>query len=544
MGSALVLLALCACGNPEREKQEQEAAAAEKKLAEAKSFREGLEQERAKLSQQINEVRAQADAAKSAHHRTLAAAAYLADLEGSELRPDGTLKASLQAARSGFLLEEATRKKDAEALHALATGLLDPERPCVEVKKEESEPQAEAEAEGEGPDTCGPCEASPYEDACEEVPARLSPWPAWTCESLARTGDTLPTAAFCTATFGYPEPTSAGTSTYAVDDLPTTQEVVRIAFEHGGHLYASDFPSPTDELYHPPNTTGLATCAAETEKNSCVHQCDVRFDRYEDPCACGADTRGDLSTYDESHDDSEESDESYEVRQARLAAEAAEATAAEAQREAEEAAKELEYQQCLASCEPATPDSPPATDEEGNPLPPEPVSVSRRAWLEASPAPGIFVVTVETRKLAVDGKELQSALATYVLEHPALTALWTGEAPPDADTLSALHTRFELEDVLRQEREVSLAPLPGMKGAMLVGLWQGQVSAFRFSSEKGQDPVMPLAPGEVCEALKKEPKRFPAAYLEACDGQPGPAAAAPVEADAGTEGKVAGEVTP
>ncbi|NMO15616.1 hypothetical protein HPC49_02945 [Pyxidicoccus fallax] len=550
LGSALVLLALCACSNPEREKKEQEAAAAEKKLAEAKAHRESLEQERTKLTGQIAETRAQADAANSAYHRTLAAGAYLAEAEGSELKPDDVMQANLKAARSGFLLEEATRKKDSKELLALATGLLDSERPCVEVKKEEA-PEQQAEAQAEEPEEssdCGPCEAKPYEDVCEGVPARLSLWPAWTCESVASTADTLPAAAFCTASFEYPEPTSAGSSTYAQDDLPTTQEVVRIVYEYQGHLYASDFPSPTDELYHPPNTTGLATCAAETEKNSCLHQCDVQFDRYEDPCACDPtpdhhDDEGGCGCGDGEED---EPDETPEVREARLAAEAAEAAVEEAKREAELAAKELEFQQCRAACEPEQPEEPATTDEDGNPLPPTPAAVSRRAWLEASPAPGHFVVTVQTRKLSDDDKELESSLTTYVLEHRPLTALWRGGSAADsADVLTPLHTQFEFEEVLRKDDALVLDPLPGMKGPMLVGLSNGTVQAVRFSHEKGDDaePVQALDENEVCEALKKEPKRFPAAYLEACEPA-APAVAAPEGSDAGTEGKVAGEVTP
>ncbi len=551
-GAALALLALCACGNPEREKKQQEVAAAEKKLAEAKTAREALEGKRARLSQQLTETRAQTDAARGAYHRTLAAAAYLAEAEGSELRPDETLRAALGAARSGFLLEEATRKKDSQALHALATGLLDPERPCVETKKEESaEESAEAEAEAEE-GGCGPCEAEPYEDACKEVPGRLSPWPAWTCDAVTASGGTLPGAAFCRATFEYPQSTSVGESPNAVGGLATSQEVVRIAFEHGGRLYASDFPEPSDTLYHPTNTTGLETCAATTQQNACVHQCDVRFDRYEDPCAC--------DQAPEMHDDDcgcgdgdeEESEESPAVREARLASEAAEAAVVEAQREAEVAATELKYQQCVAACEPEEPEEAPTTDADGNPLPPEPDSVARTARLEASPAPGIFVVTVETQTRTVDGSEIETTSSTQVLEHTALRELWAGKAPSEADTLSSLQTHVQFEDVLREGDAVSLAPLPGMKGATLVGLFQEQVMAVRFSTEREEEAVQPLEPDVVCEAMKKEPKRFPAAYLEACDEPPAPAPApapavaapVPAEADAGTEARVAGEVTP
>ena len=538
-GTALAVLALCACRNPELEKKAQEAAAVEKQLAEAKAAREGLERERARLSQQLAEVRARTDATRRAYHHTLAAASYLAAVEGSELRPSVLLHADMSAARSGFLLEEATRDKDSAALHALATGLLDSERPCVETKKEEaSEAQAGSEAHAES--ECGPCEAEPYEDACVGVPEHLSQWPAWTCDTLTASGNGLPTAAFCRATFEYPKATSSGSSEHAMDGLPTSQEVVRVVFEHGGRLYASDFPDSSDELYHPPNSTGLAECAASTEQRSCAHQCDLQFDRYEDPCACNPSGMDASDAYDpesEFGEDGEEPEESYEVRQARLAAEAAEAEAARAQREAEEAAQELKYQECIAAC---VPEQSATTEGDSS----ERDRVVRTTRLEVSPAPGVFVVTVDTRIVGVDGKDIRRTSATSVLVHEALQALWMEEPLPDADRLSSLLEYEAFEDVLRQDGKVSLAPPPGMQGATLVGLSQGKVKAFRFSSGSEEMPLEALAPAAVCEALKKEPQRFPGVYLATCDTQPEPATAAPAAGDAGTEDKVAGEVTP
>jgi hypothetical protein len=522
-GLAVAMLALAACSSQEREKKQQEAAAAEKKLADTRAFHEGLEREKALLSKQLTEANAQADAALTAYNRTLAAAAYLAEQDGSGLKLDDAMR----AARSGFQLEEAARKKDTGAITELASGLLESERPCVETKKEDSEESAAAEGE-----SCGPCEVAPYEDACVGIPERLTEWPDWTCDAVTRSGEKQPPAVFCRATFEHLEPGQGEPSPYAKDDLSTDVAVVRIAFEHEGHLYASDWPEPAADLYHPRNSTGRAQCAATTQQNSCVHQCDVQFNRYEDPCVC----QSEHNPYEYEGGEEVENDESaagsepYEVRQAREAAARAEAEAEEARKRAEEAAQEVSYRECLAACEPEVPEPPPTKDEDGNPLPPPAVHVKQAARLEASPAPGVFVVAVETRKLSAEGKELEVSTSSLVLEHSGLKALWMGGELPDADKLGALEQSFAFDEVLRQGDKVSLEPLPGMKGPMLVGLSSGSLTALRFSTTKGEEPVEVVEPWAVCPAMKAQPKRFPASFLEACANVP--------------EGKVAGEVTP
>ncbi|MCP3139130.1 hypothetical protein [Pyxidicoccus xibeiensis] len=547
-GPALALLALGACRDKELEQKQQEVAAAEKQLAEARSFREGLEREKALLSQKLSETRTQTDATVAAYHRTLAASSWLVEPD-AEARLDG-LDASLRSARAGFLLEEATRKKDAKALHALVSGLLASERPCVEVPKQESEEgEGEGDAEPESASSCDPsCDAEPYENSCEDVPERLSQWPDWNCETLARTGEGLPPAAFCRATFEHPEPSDARESPHAINYLPTSREVVRIAFEHGGKLYASDWPEPDVDLYHPPNTLGLARCEAANGELSCTHQCDLKFGRYEDPCAC---TPGDDPDDFDHSDDEEvgETNESPDVYQARRAAEAAEEEAADAQRRAEEAAQELSYQECVASC---VPDTPMMSDSEaGDSGEPTPARMTRTARLEATPAPGIFVVAVDTRTLAADGKELLKVSTTHVLEHTVLRSvkgLKPNEAPPDAVKLSSLTEHLEFDDVLRQGGKVSLAPLSGLKeqGPMVVGLFTGRVVAVSFPTDPEKDAVEMWESSEVCAALEKEPARLPAAYKEACakKPEPPPAPAVTAPADAGTDAKVAGEVTP
>jgi hypothetical protein len=529
-GLVVALVALAACGSAEREKKEQEAAAAEKKLAESRAFRDGLEREKALLAKELAETTAQTDAVRTAYHRALAAASFLAESEGSSLSLDWDMR----LARSGFQLEEAARKKDGKAIDALVNELLDGERPCVPAddKKEDTE---DPEETGE---SCAPCEAAPFEDACVDVPERLSQWPDWACAAVARKDDGLPAAVFCSATFEHLAPASGEASPYSVEELPTEVAVVRAAFVHEGRLYASDWPEPSTDLYHPRNSTGRAECTATTEQNSCVHQCDVKFNRYEDPCAC-SDDHDDYDHVDDP-EDSEESDEPYEVREARRAAEAAEAEAEEARRRAEEAAEELSYRQCVAECEPAQSEPAPTTDEEGNPLPPVPASAKEMARLEATPAPGVFVVTVDTQRLAANGTALASSSSTLLLKSPGLVALWTGGEMPNADALTGFEEVVSFDEVLRQDGKVSLAPLPGRKEPALVGLSGGKVYAYGFSTVKGEDPVSELT-AEACKAMESQSKRFPASFLEACRNQPPPAAAGD---DAGTQGKVAGEVTP
>ncbi|MGZ3460860.1 MAG: hypothetical protein ACXU86_20425, partial [Archangium sp.] len=163
--------------------------------------------------------------------------------------------------------------------------------------------------------------------------------------------------------------------------------------------------------------------------------------------------------------------------------------------------------------------------------------------------PGVFVVTLDTRKLSADGKELDTSSSTLLLEDEGLVALWSGRELPDPDTLNGLRQDVAFDEVLREGRKPSLAPLPGMRGPMLVGLSQGIVVAARFSTAPHEEPVELLAARDVCAAIKSEPKRFPASYLEACGKvfgkqEPAPAAEKEAEKDAGTSGKVAGEVTP
>jgi hypothetical protein len=533
---ALLALTTGACQDPE------------KKEAEARAARELLEAEKAQLASKVAETRGQVDEALLAHRRTQAAAAYLATLGGTRL----VLDASMEEAKKGFLLEEAARQKDAEAILALAQEVLDGERACVPKDSEASSGEEQSS-----------CSVPAYDDACAGVETALSHEAEWKCEPVARAAEGLPTFAFCKTTYPHQAPAGSVQSPYAVWELPTERAVVRTAFVHEGTFYASDYPAPDVDLYYPPNAGPQAECQSTNAHSECTHQCEVQYGKYTDPCA---QSEGDYYEhgYEEhgDYDDSAAPEESAEVAAARIEAEAAAAEVAAAQARAEEAAKELEYQQCLAACEPtpepvvtaeATPEGTAggtaATAEAATPPPPPPPThATEVVRLEATPAPGVLVVTVDTRQHAADEKVLEQYSSILVLKDPGLVALWKGKPLPAADTLGTLMVLVNYDEVLRDGDKLSLAPLKGLEGPALVGLFDNrkQLAAYGFSSKKGEEPVVKLEQSAVCAALRAEPRRFPKTYLDLCPPEAAPAqVAAPAEEGAApTEAPVAGEVTP
>jgi hypothetical protein len=505
-GAAVVLLALTACGaSQELAKKEQEAAAAEKKLAETRTFQEGLEREKALLAKALTEASARLAEVQGANRRTRAAAAYLAAEKSNGLMLD----ADMEAARQGFELEEAARQKDRKALDTLVAAALDDARPCADT---EGEP-----GDGEGDDAC---EVAPYEDACQGVETNIVGSLEWSCASVERSGEGMPPAAFCTTTVEHPAPGGGVSSVYAERGVDTKLQVVRIAFAHKGRLYVGDHPPPDFKLYNPANVEPLKACTAETWRSKCLHECEVRFDRYEDPCAPVEDTSTPSDPAGDSEDSEygeEEEEEPYEVRQAREAAEAAEAAAAEAQRAAEAAQAEVQYRECTATCEAEVASWDESDEEEEGRTEPKPEAATVLMRLEANPSPGVFVVTRELRTLAAAGTELEKQETTLVLKHPELASLWQKLPPLEKDRLDTLEEVEQLDEVLRQGGKPLLAPLPGMKDPAIVGLRGGWVKAYAFRTQPGEDPVVALETAAVCAALNAEPKRFPASFLTACN---------------------------
>jgi len=515
----LALLALSACGaNPEREKRAKELAAAEKKLAEAKAHNEDLEREKQLIATKLGQEQARLAEVQAAYHGTLAGAAYLAE--------EGSLSMSweMYAAREGFLFAEAVRGKDKKAVEGYAAKVLAGERPCAPSDDDE----------GAGEDECGTCSVAPFEDACTEVETNTSSAPDWSCDGVARTGDSLPPAAFCTSTLEHPAPGTGVDSPYAEQSLPTALQVVRVAFAHGGRLYVSDYPKPEPTLYNPPNVDPLVECQATTSRNECVHQCEVRFNRYEDPCAC--ESGDDEDDHDHHDEDDSGSNVPDEVRQARQAAAQAELEAEHARQRAEEAREEVAYQECLAACEPQSEvevDAPEDDAEAEAEAPVVPVSTTVKASLEAAPAPGVFVVSRVVQALDAAGAVTDETKRTLLLRHPGLVALWQKKALPPSETLGELEPIGELDEVMSSGEKPSLAPLPGMKEPVLVGMRAGVPKAYAFKKQGSPEPVVELDRAAICAAVSAEPKRFPEAYAKACAEPP---KAAPAEADAGTSG--------
>jgi hypothetical protein len=515
-GAVVALLALMGCGGArqEREKKEQQAEAAEKKLVDGRAFLEGLEREKKLLTTQLTEANARLADSRALHRRTLAGAAFLASKQGNGL----VLDADMSAARDGFLLEEAARGKNREAIGALADRALGDVGPCL----------SEATQDQDG--ACPPCEVAPYEDTCVGVETNLAASPDWSCATLARTGEGLPPAAFCTSVLEHPAPASGVESPYAEKALDTSLQVVRVAFVHQGKLQVSDYPAPKPSLYNPPNVGPLAACKAETDRNRCIHECKVAYGRYEDPCACEQPDAAPEAPSEDEEPEGYEEEESPEQREAREAAAEAEAEA----REAEEARREAEYPQCLASCEPEEEAeeqaSPSDSAAEGTPEPP-PTSTVVTARLEATPAPGVFVVSRELQVLRAQKEVAEVAPLTLVLKHSGLVALWQKKALPGEEALGALEEVGRVDTVMKEAGKPAIVPLPGVEGPVLVGLLEGRVKAYAFTTQPGREPVVALEPAVVCEAVRAEPKRFPQEVQDACARL---AASATGEADAGT----------
>jgi hypothetical protein len=517
-GTVVALLALTGCGGArqEREKKEQEAAAAEKKLAEGRAFLEGLESEKKLLATQLIEARTRLAESRTALRRTLAGAAYLAEQKGNALVLDEDMSAALE----GFRLEDYGRQKDRDAIAELANLSLRDMVPCVRQDTQE-----------ESEEGCPPCEVAPFEDTCVGVESNRVSSPDWSCASVASTGEGLPPAAFCTSAFEHSAPQGGVASPYAERNLDTTLQVVRVAFVHQGKLHVSDYPAPDATLYNPPNVEPLVACTDETSRNRCIHECELNHGRYEDPCACEApevapDWGGD-------GEPEEESDEPDEVREAREAAAAAEREAMEAQLRAEEARKEVEYQECLASCEPEREEEESAASDSAQEGGPQPTSTVVTARLLATPSPGIFLVSQELQVLGARKEVVETSPLTVVLKHTGLVALWRNTELPSEEELGELHEMGTMDVITQEAGKPVLVTLPGVEGTVLVGMREGRVRGYSFKAKPGEETMTTLDPAVVCAGVLAEPKRFPQGVQDAC-AKP-PPAVAPAQADAGAD---------
>lgn len=356
-------LALAACNSAqkqEREQVEQQLAAVEKDLAALQSSLQALEKEKAALTTAVSEAESRHTEALTTLHRTQAAAAYLAELDPSPL----PMTEELRTAREGWLLEEAIKSGDRQAVESTATLALRWRLPCEDT------------GEGEG-ESLGCSED--YADACASVSSHQVQQPSWECSLVPPAAEGSSPAAFCVDTYEHPATVGVEDSPYSVDNLPTTVSVVRVATLENGELSALDYPPPAPELYNPPNARERGECAIANQRSQCLVDCEKAHNRYTSPCA--------EDYYQEPSEEEEEVDEEFE------------------------AVQEAGFRECVATCESEHEAALEALKE-----PKGRASVHLR--LESSPAPGLFLVTRQEKVLEAGGKVLRDDSSVLVLRRP------------------------------------------------------------------------------------------------------------------------------
>lgn len=424
----------------------------------------------------LEKRRAELDAKRQEHTASLELLAQQADeAELERQRLIGALTALDEGkVPDGILLDEAMRAKDPK-LDALAAEIIQRQLPCGSDDEDE---------DGDPPDADWNCGRPPLEDACIGVEPRIRQAPQWTCTDFV-TAPGFPTAALCT-----------GEAEWRVGDYPARMvttpdvdaELIRVAFEHQGHLYVQDWPPPSQDLYEPENADELAACAADNEHEGCVRSCDEKFGRI----GCGDD--GYEGEYE---DDGEGPPENPELAAARAAA-------AEAEREAARAQEELQYQECLDTC---------GSGDGETELAPVPDAVSYA--LKASPAPGLFVLGVSVRTHDGDTEKTDET-HSLVLHAPHFVALAGGTLTEKDDTVTAL------DEVLDVQHLQMGKPVDG--AVLLAGLGTKGVEGIRVAADGRQAPEA-LSSEEVCAFLSKQ-KGVAPALTQAC-------AAPPATTDAG-----------
>jgi hypothetical protein len=497
---ALVCLVGAGCGDARKRIATGEEAqrAAEKRLADLQARHDASAKEQAGLQKKVADARAKAAATQLNLRRTLAAAGMLQAANPAALRGVATADALLAerfdvAAASGDV---------AKAAAVVAEATRD-SWPCV----------------GTGGETAEvPCSSTPYEDACAGVSEYDFPSLDWTCQELVKHAG-APTLAFCTSQVESRDPQGAVT-------FVTEAPIIRTAFFKDGRVSVSDWPAPSVETYHPKNVDGLATCRTENELRSCRHDCEVRFGRYQDPCAqsygCGGCGDGD-GPYGE-----DAPAEDPEVAAAREEARRAEAEAEAANERSRQAQEELEYQQCSSACDPSTP-APAAGGEgegEGEGVKEVPLVPDRsvaKARLLKSPAPGVLVIEqdVVTRAKDVATDVETSTLLAY---DDALADVLAGTAGDEAPMrpLSLLETfqdargpavarEVGLKENVNEGQAVVFATVAGV-GPVLAGLRpDGTPTAWVFSSAAGTPGAKAVEQSALCAAVTAGPAAFGAA---------------------------------
>lgn len=466
--AVLLLVVGSGCKSQKLVAVETEVAAAKARLATLDKKRRELLDETKKVDVSRKTYAQQADEAEVAKQRLVAAGLVL---HGDPV-PDSVL------------LEDALRSKSPE-LGKLAASIVQRQLPCVDEKDE-------PENDDEGPeDGSGDCSPPALPDECEGVPETVMQSFTWSCEIVKRKA-TRPVA-LCTSDV------NGSTSTWPLS-APSQRldaQAVRMAFEHQGRLVVADWPRPSTDLYRPRNDDELAQCQSQNDDAQCIRTCDERYGRLDEVCGRYGD--------DGDYGDGEEDDgENPEVAAARRASQEADAEAARAR-------EELEYQQCLAACEPA--------EEEYEPEVPFTAELS----LRKDGYPGVFIFDVSY----TDPEPDAGAWPAEVLVLGFGESLLAVEDPaPETDTVDALTELLLVDEVKTFE-----SPM----GLVLYGVDSKNRPAGALVSRDGTMPPSMLTREKACELTPQSDK----AFAKACAALP-PQKATGVDAsvDAGVDAGV------
>jgi hypothetical protein len=544
---AAVIASATGCKTKRLIAKEKEATDAEQHLSAQQAELAKRQAERKDLLAKREVALAASHTARANYNQVRAAAAYISTVAPKDVRLD----APMAAARLGESVQAALAHNDAHELQTLITDATRPSWPCAPSAASDDSQAGSGDSNDNGNGSgnagsspCGPCDAQPFEDACTNVDKNTTLSLHWECQSIQKAAGSVPNTVFCTAEAEYPASQGSFASSASEQGLDTFRNLVRVAYLYEGRIHVADYPEPSVEQYSPTNVEGLARCTEMTQENSCRHDCDVNFDRYQDPCACDTgdfdqDCRGDGPT--------DESDEPANVREAREEAAAAERRAEEARAEEERADKEVRYQECLSNCSPNTPDGSDKGYEdeaakEANPPPPEPDRIEITTKLESQPAPGVFLVQYD-RNYYKGQTWLDVTTSTAVLEDETLTNLSANKKPPTAGPddvdLHELHFWNELCDgrakaLKKGKRDSGWSASFGNDeacfnngsawvnvpnwGKSLVGIsLTGGLVGLSFTPKDGET-VRKVNNDELCAIIKAG--KYPQAFVDECNKPP------------------------
>lgn len=425
----MVLSMVTACA-PQLEVQ-VELGAAKARLAALQAQRDALRAHQKELAATVTTLKSEADGAETARRELRAAIEVLAG------RP----------VPAEFQLHQALSARGDAAAIANATLL----RPLT---CDDDTPAAAPEEQGED---VGSCEPPALDDACASVPKYLTPEWHFVCDKVMALG--AKKAVVCHARGESP-------------GVPA--QVVRVASLHQGRIVIADWPTTDHDLRRPENDVGQAACSAENQRNQCLRDCDVQFDKVSLPYDCGLhEDRGMMPHDDGDGDgdgDGEADSEAPELQAARRELQAAEEQARAAADARDSAAREVSYQECNTRC--ASPNEAPAAPAETT------LSLDY-------PAPGYVLISESTPN--------EDGGVSTTLTDLVRASSWLDSAPSDAgiDQLELLAT-------------YSTATV---SGSIIAGVASGIQVGFKITGAGYEE----LSPAQTCAVLEKS-------KLGRCDG--------------------------